>query len=555
MPMAKIEPPLSDLPIKTADKGFYNGFSLDVTVTSKLAVGGLVLWAVAFPDQAGNVLGGLNTFILANFATWYIYVMAFFVIVCLALAAWPAAGKLKLGHDDETPEFDNFSWFSMMFGAGIGVGMLTWAVAEPIYHFRNNPEVIQGLADGESMNNFMNAYKYSYLHWGFSAWSSYAIAGLALGYFTYRRGLPLTIRSSLTPLFGKALSGPLGHLVDIVAVIATILGVAQTLGFGVEQFVAGMSKIGIGDWLVTEEGNASPAGIVVALVVIMGASTLSALSGVGKGIKWLSNLNMALSIFLLAFLMIFGSTWFGLQALFMGMVDYIIALPKMLFTVYRPDGTETGDALSGWQGAWTVFYWAWWVAFAPFVGLFLARISRGRTIREFVLGAMIVPSIMCFVWFSFAGGTAIDMELSGLADGAIFASTDGGKIFTMTGIMLGDVLGWGMAVIIVILLMTYLVTSADSAVLIVNTINAAGDEGPKARPHIIFWGVTLGVVVGALLLVGGLTAIQTAMVIGALPFSVVMLLMCFGLFKAIYRDGLRARHGVPSVTVELPPAE
>ncbi|NDV52045.1 MULTISPECIES: BCCT family transporter [unclassified Salipiger] len=553
--MAKIEPPLSDLPIKTADKGFYNGFSLDVTVTSKLAVGGLVLWAVAFPEQAGGVLGGLNTFILANFASWYIYVMAFFVLVCLALAIWPAAGKLKLGHDDETPEFDNFSWFSMMFGAGIGVGMLTWAVAEPIYHFRNNPEVIQGLAEGESVNNFMNAYQYSYLHWGFSAWSSYAIAGLALGYFTYRRGLPLTIRSSLTPLFGSALSGPLGHIVDIVAVIATILGVAQTLGFGVEQFVAGMSKIGIGDWLVTAEGNASPAGIIVALVVIMGASTLSALSGVGKGIKWLSNINMGLSIFLLAFLMIFGSTWFGMQALFLGMIDYIIALPKMLFTVYRPDGTETGDALSGWQGAWTVFYWAWWVAFAPFVGLFLARISRGRTIREFVLGAMIVPSIMCFVWFSFAGGTAIEMELSGVADGAIFGSTDGAKIFTMTGLMLGDVLGWCMAVIIVILLMTYLVTSADSAVLIVNTINAAGDEGPKARPHIIFWGVTLGLVVGALLLVGGLTAIQTAMVIGALPFSVVMLLMCLGLFKAIYRDGLRARHGVPSVTVEMPPAE
>ena len=168
---------------------------------------------------------------------------------------------------------------------------------------------------------------------------------------------------------------------------------------------------------------------------------------------------------------------------------------------------------------------------------------------------MIVPSIMCFVWFSFAGGTAIEMELSGVANGAIFGSTDGAKIFTMTGLMLGDVLGWCMAVIIVILLMTYLVTSADSAVLIVNTINAAGDEGPKARPHIIFWGVTLGLVVGALLLVGGLTAIQTAMVIGALPFSVVMLLMCLGLFKAIYRDGLRARHGVPSVTVEMPPAE
>ena len=553
--MAKLKPPLSDLPIKTAESGFYSGFSLDVTVTSKLAVGGLVLWAVAFPDQAGAVLGGLNTFILANFASWYIYLMALFVVVCLALAIWPAAGKLKLGHDDEKPEFDNFSWFSMMFGAGIGVGMLTWAVAEPIYHFRTNPDVILGQATSEGMDNFLNAYKWSYLHWGFSAWSSYAIAGLALGYFTYRRGLPLTIRSSLTPLFGKALSGPLGHLVDIVAVIATILGVAQTLGFGVEQFVAGMSKIGVGAWLVNEEGNASTAGIIVAIIIIMGASTLSALSGVGKGIKWLSNINMGLSIFLLAFLMIFGSTWFGMQALFMGTLNYLISLPEMLFTVYRSDGTEPSAALSGWQGGWTVFYWAWWVAFAPFVGLFLARISRGRTIREFVLGAMIVPSLMCFVWFSFAGGTAIDMELNGLANGAIFGSTDGAKIFTMTGIMLGDVLGWIMAVIIVILLMTYLVTSADSAVLIVNTINAAGDEGPKARPHIIFWGVSLGLVVAALLLVGGLTAIQTAMVIGALPFSVVMVLMCLGLFKAIYRDGLRNRQGVQSVTVDIPAAE
>ncbi|WP_172329029.1 BCCT family transporter [Mangrovicoccus sp. HB161399] len=550
--MAKIEPPLSHLPIKTADGGFYHGFSLDVTVTSKLAVGGLVLWAVAFPDQAGAILGGLNKFILANFAAWYVYVMAFFVLVCLALALWPAAGKLKLGHDDEKPEFDNFSWFSMMFGAGIGVGMLTWAVAEPIYHFRNNPDVIQGLATSENMDNFLNAYKWSYLHWGFSAWSSYAVAGLALAYFTYRRGLPLTIRSSLTPLFGSRLSGPLGHVVDIVAVIATILGVAQTLGFGVEQFVAGMSKIGIGGWLLNDEGNASTMGIIVALVIIMGASTLSALSGVGKGIKWLSNLNMGLSIFLLAFLMIFGSTWFGMKALFMGTLNYVMELPSMLFTVYRGDGTEMGAALEGWQGGWTVFYWAWWVAFAPFVGLFLARISRGRTIREFVLGAMIVPSIMCFVWFSFGGGTAIDMELNGAAGGAIFGSTDGAKIFTMTGLILGDYLGWAMAVLIVILLMTYLVTSADSAVLIVNTINAAGDEGPKARPHIIFWGVTLGVVVAALLLVGGLTAIQTAMVIGALPFSVVMVLMCLGLFKAIYRDGLRARHGVASVTVDAP---
>ncbi|WP_254436134.1 BCCT family transporter [Ruegeria arenilitoris] len=548
---SKIAEPLMDLPIKTADTGFYSGFSVDVTVTAKLAVGGLVIWAVAFPEQAGTVLSGFNSFILSNFASWYIYVMALFVLVCIGLAIWPAAGRLKIGLEDDVPEFSNFSWFSMMFGAGIGVGMLTWAVAEPVYHFKNNPDVLQGLATGAGADNVLNAYKWSYLHWGFSAWASYAIAGLGLGYFAYRRGLPLTIRSSLTPLFGSSLSGWLGHAIDIVAVIATILGVAQTLGFGVEQFVAGMARIGVGGWLLNDEGTASSVGIIFAIVVIMGASTLSALSGVGKGIKWLSNLNMVLSIFLLSFFLVFGSTFFGLHALFVGVWEYLLALPGMLFTVFRGDGTGgVADSLEGWQGGWSVFYWAWWVAFAPFVGLFLARISRGRTIREFVLGAVIVPAIMCFVWFSFAGGTAIDLELNGGANDVIFSASDGDKIFAMTGFMLGELLGWMMAIVIAVLLMTYLVTSADSAVLIVNTINAAGDEGPKARPHIIFWGVALGLVVAALLLVGGLKAIQTAMVIGALPFSLVMVLMCIALIKAIWRDSIRSSHGVQSTFAE-----
>ncbi|MFK7861037.1 MAG: BCCT family transporter [Granulosicoccus sp.] len=545
-----INPPITKLPIRTAVSGFYKGFSRDVTITAKFLIGALVIWAVAFPDQAGGVLNSFNTFILGNFASWYIWVVAAFVIVCLGLAIWPTAGRLNLGQEGEKPEFSNFSWFSMMFGAGIGVGMLTWAVAEPVYHFNNNPEVIQGLATGGTADNIRNAYKWSFLHWGLGAWACYALAGLSLAFFSYRRSLPLTIRSSLTPLFGKALSGPLGHVIDIVAVVATILGVAQTLGFGVEQFVAGLSRIGVGDWLMNDDGTSSSMGIIVAIVVIMSASTLSALSGVGKGIKWLSNINMTLSIALLGFFLIFGSTWFGLSALFLGIWDYLIALPSMMFTVWNADGTETGDALSGWQGAWSVFYWAWWIAFAPFVGLFLARISRGRTIREFVLGAMIVPSIMCFVWFTWAGGTAIDLELTGGANGIISSAPDGDKIFAMTEFMLSPVLGWLMAVMIVVLLMTYLVTSADSAVLIVNTINAGGDEGPKARPHIIFWGVALGAVVAALLLVGGIKAIQTAMVIGALPFSLVMLLMCFSLIKAIYRDGVREKQG--SATVFAP---
>ena len=551
-----IKPALTDLPIKTADSGYYRGFSVNVTVVSKIIISVLVVWCIVWPTEAGTILGEWNTAILAQFAAWYIWVVTAFVLICIGLAIWPTAGRLNLGAHGEKPEFSNFSWFSMMFGAGIGVGMLTWAVAEPVAHFKNNPAVIQGITTALDANNVREAYVWSYLHWGLGAWACYAIAGLALAFFSYRRGLPLTIRSSLTPLFGKSLSGNLGHLIDIVAVVATILGVAQTLGFGVEQFVAGLTRIGIGG-LALEDGSATTLGIIVALLVIMGASTLSAMSGVGKGIKWLSNINMVLSIFLLGFFIIFGATWFGATAFFVGIWDYLVALPFLSFNVYSSDGVEGSEAflLTQWQGWWPVFYWAWWIAFAPFVGLFLARISRGRSIREFVLGAMIVPSLMCFVWFAWAGGTAIDLELNGSAGGLILDAANGDKIFAMTEFMLAPIaqfLAWGMAVIIVVLLMTFLVTSADSAVLIVNTISAAGDEGPKARPHILFWGAALALVVGGLLISGGTGAIQTAMVIGALPFSVVMALMCVALVKAIYNDGRREAAGVETV---VDPAE
>jgi len=348
------KPPLTDLPINTADTGFYRGFSVNVTVISKIIISVLVVWAIFWPVQSGRVLGAWNTTILANFASWYIWTVAFFVIVCIGLALWPTAGKLNLGQDGEKPEFSNFSWFSMMFGAGIGVGMLTWAVAEPVAHFQNNPSVIQGATTALGEDNVRTAYVWSFLHWGLGAWACYAIAGLSLAFFSYRRGLPLTIRSSLTPLFGKALSGTLGHIIDIVAVVATILGVAQTLGFGVDQFVAGLTRIGIGGLVYGDgvldsagesiTGKPTSFGIIVALLVIMGASTLSALSGVGKGIKWLSNINMVLSIVLLGFFIIFGATFFGATAFFVGIFDYLTQLPFLSFNVYRSDGVDGSEA-------------------------------------------------------------------------------------------------------------------------------------------------------------------------------------------------------------------
>jgi choline/glycine/proline betaine transport protein len=256
---------------------------------------------------------------------------------------------------------------------------------------------------------------------------------------------------------------------------------------------------------------------------------------------------MILSFFVLGFFLIFGSTFFGLSSFFVGIWDYLISVPNNMFTVWTADGTPAGDALAGWQGGWTIFYYAWWIAFAPFVGVFLARISKGRSIREYIFGAMIVPALMCFIWFALVGGTAIDLELSSVANGLITNAAQADKLFVMLDVMLGDNAAYLMSVVIVILLLTYLITSADSAVLIINTINAAGDDGPKARPHIIFWGVALALVVGGLIIAGGLGAIKTAMVIGALPFSFVMVLMGISLVVAIYGDLQRKKHGLQTI--------
>jgi len=528
---------INTLDIKTDSSGFYRGFNSFVAFGSKCLIGLLILWAAVFQEQAGAALSNLNTFLLDYFGHWYMYVVFFYILVCICLALWPQSGKIHLGQPGEKPEFSRFSWFSMMFGAGIGIGMLTYATAEPIYHFAQNPDVIRGSVNAETLENVRPAFKWSFLHWGLSAWACYALVGLSLAFFSYNKGLPLTIRSGLVPLFGKSLSGPLGHVIDIVSVIATILGVSVTIGYGVSQFASGIYNITGARWMMDAAGNPTLIAMIAALVIVMGASTLSALSGVGRGIKWLSNINMSLSLFLLGFFVLFGSTLFVFKSLLVGVFDYLLALVPMSVTVWVEDGTDIADKLAGWQGGWTIFYWAWWIAFAPFVGLFLARISRGRSLLEFVLGAMIVPALMCFIWFAFVGGTAIDLELSGVAGRVILDTPNiSSQLFSTINVMLTPELATGMSVIIVILLLTFLVTSADSAVLIINTIAAAGDASQKASHHIIVWGLALTLVIGVLLVAGGLSAINTAMIIGALPFSMVMALMGVALLKSVVFD-------------------
>lgn len=541
-----IDPPIVELPIETHDRGFYDGFSREVTIPGKIIVSLLIMWAIFFPVRASETLSAANANIISSFSGWYVYLVAVLMVVSVALAAWPQSGRLRIGAPGEKPEFSRFSWFAMLFGAGIGIGMLTYSTGEPLSHFSNNPEIIAGAVEPRSEQAVRPAYIYTFLHWGFAAWATYALVGLAIGYVAYRRNLPLTIRSALVPLFGRHMSGVAGHMVDIVAVVATILGVAVTMGLGVEQFVAGLHRVGLGDWLIDASGSASVAAIVVALLVLVGASTLSALSGVGRGIKWLSNINMGLSFALLALFALAGSGIFGLKVLATGLFDYLRTLPEKTLTHYSAEGGGIGAELAQWQLDWSIFYWAWWIAFAPFVGMFIARVSRGRTVREYVLGVILVPSLMCFVWMALAGGTAIDLELSGVAQGAIVDTGISDQLYATLAVLLDPALALFVSILVVILLMTYLVTSADSAILIVNTINGAGEDEGQRRYHILFWGIALACIVGSMLVLGGIEAIRITMIIGALPFSFVLALMAVAIVKAIVFDLIRQRHGVPT---------
>lgn len=569
-----IDKPLSELDIKLSPGGFYQGFNSMVALASKIIIALIVVWAVINPEAAGRVLGDLKNWSFNNLNFYYTYAVVFFIVVCLVIAIYPKWGKRKLGTADGVPEFSNFSWFSMMFGAGIGIGMLGYATGEPMWHIADNPDIrtsviaiqgamdsanitlaedadiwaeyktlvsdgtlqqLPGLVEPKTESAIDSVYRYSFLHWGLSAWACYALVGISLAFFSYTRGLPLTIRSTLAPLFGRNLEGSLGHLVDITAVVATILGIAQTIGLGLASFSSGLYNITGASWLIAD-GEPSTGSLLVALAVVMVCSTLSALSGVGKGIKWLSNLNMVLSFGLLAFFLVFGSTMFALSLLGKGIFSYVVNLPALTLTVFPADGAGSPGE---WQGWWSIFYWAWWIAFAPFVGIFLARISKNRTIREFVVGAIFAPALMCFLWFALLGGTAINLELSGVAEGQIYAKSLTAQLYEVINIMLSPALATVMSVLIVVLLLTYLVTSADSAVLVVNTINAGGEAGSASKGHIIIWGLILTAVIAALLLAGGLDAIQAAMIIGAIPFSFMMILMGLSLLKALIRDDMR----------------
>lgn len=601
-----IKPPFTDVDIPTADQGFYEGHSIPIATISKAIMVGIVLWALIWPLSAGSQLSSIKWMLLEGFNAFYVLAVGFFAFFLFTIALLPQTGKRVLGEEGEKPEFSTFSWFAMMFGAGLGVGLMVFATAEPMGLWGSNPETVRGNVEGNTVEGLQAGYRYTFLHYGFHAWAIYVATGLSLCYYAYTRGMPLTIRTALTPLFGRFINSPFGHVVDVIGVVATILGVSVTIGFGVSQFVDGVYAITGMEWMMNMTGDApapSTVGLLAGLIMIMGLSILSAVSGVGRGIKWLSNANLVMSFLLIMTFVIFGSFAFAMTTYGTALVDYILNFLNLSFGAHGPQSLEafaatsavrdsglsgedlaavyngatnawgsldgfrdslpeeaaalpaettaalyaagTDGRLFGWQAGWTTFYWAWWIAFAPFVGLFLARISRGRTIREFVLGAVIAPSLVCFAWMTILGASAIDLELAGVAGGSIIGASDTAKLFVTLGHMIDGGLLTGVTIMCVVLILTFLVTSADSGILVMNTIMSGGQEESGIK-HRIIWGMILTSVIAVLLIAGGggMDALSDAMIIGALPFAIIMVLMCISLGKALFNDHRRMQLGV-----------
>ncbi|MGA8209649.1 MAG: choline BCCT transporter BetT [Nocardioidaceae bacterium] len=524
------QPPISDGPavgLEDAPPAQINKAVFYGSATFTLAV---AAWAIVAPDHAANTIGVLVGWISEWFG-WFYILLTTAVLVFVIFLGVSRYGRTKLGPEHSRPQFSTFSWAAMLFAAGIGTDLMFFAVAEPVTQYLAPP-----VGQGETVGAARDATVWTLFHYGISGWGMYALMGMALAYFSYRMNLPLAIRSALYPIFGRRVYGPLGDVVDSAAVIGTIFGVATSLGIGVVQLNFGLELL-----LGIPEGVPAQIGLVVVAVVI---ATLSAISGVDKGIKRLSELNVLLAIALAAWILVTGRTAFLLNAFVMNVGDFVSTFTDKTLQTFAFQ--DTGD----WMSFWTLFFWAWWIAWASFVGLFLARISRGRTIRQFVAGTMIIPFTYILMWVSIFGNSAIDIVRSGNAEfGQLAMNTPERGFYTM--LMQYPAFTMVAAVATFVGLLFY-VTSADSGALVManlsSTLRTPQDDG--ARNVRIFWAVATGLLTVAMLLVGGVPALQNATVIMGLPFAFVMILVMLGLYKALRVEAYRAeslRYSMPGV--------
>ncbi|MFC7322080.1 glycine betaine uptake BCCT transporter [Halobacillus campisalis] len=471
-----------------------------------------VVWGAVAPSNLENITGKIQTYLSVHFGWYYLLIVTGFVIFCLYMIVSPY-GKIKLGKKDDTPDYSYPTWFAMLFSAGMGIGLVFWGAAEPIYFFGTQPPTTEA-GSAAAMKESM---QFVYFHWGVHAWGIYAIVALVLAYFKFRRGAPALISSTLEPLFGDKMKGPWGKVVDVIAVFATIVGVATTLGFGAAQINGGLTYL---------TGLEQSFGLQLAIIgVVTVLFMISAYTGLSKGIKYLSNTNMVLALSLLVIMLIVGPTLLIMNMFTDTIGAYIQNLPSMSFRM-APGNEEN----RGWIQDWTVFYWAWWIAWSPFVGIFIARVSKGRTIREFLSGVLLVPSVVGFLWFSTFGSSAIELQDQGTADIAGLATEQ-----ALFGVFDNYPLGLTMSIIAMTLIGTFFITSADSATFVLGMQTTNGSLTPPTTVKFV-WGLAQSSMAAVLLYTGGLQALQNALISAAFPFSFIMILMVVSLYKALRAD-------------------
>ncbi|WP_277209925.1 BCCT family transporter [Isoptericola croceus] len=480
------------------------------------------------PERVGEWIGAANTTVVQDLAWWYIAIVAGFVFFSIWIAA-SHMGNIVLGKDGDAPAFSLGSWFAMLFAAGMGIGLVFWGVAEPLNHFAAPPP---GMAADTAAERARTAMDVTFLHWGLHAWAIYVVVGLAVAYSVHRKGNPISLRWVLRPLLGDRVKGFWGDVIDVIAVLGTLFGVATSLGLGVTQIGAGLGFLGVID-------QPSTLLLVFLIIAITAIAVVSVATGIDKGIKWLSNINMVAAGALVVVLLVVGPTVFILSDLVTQVGSYIQGFFRLSFNgmPFEEDGKQ-------WLGWWTTFYWGWWMSWAPFVGIFIARISKGRTVREFIVGVLLVPTTVTFVWFSVMGGTALYQELFGGGglvgeDGAVATST---ALFQMID-SVAPSLSVVLSVVAIFLIVIFFVTSSDSGSFVVDMLASGGNPNPPVWSRVL-WACLEGAVAAVLLLAGTaaggdanpLGALQTMAILLALPFSIVMVLMCIASAKALLRE-------------------
>lgn len=498
---------------QSPDEAERSWFAVDVhpyvfTISALLIIVAVALTLV-YNEQVGAVFESVQTGI-ANGAGWFLILTMNIVFIFVFALLISRFGDVRIGGPDATPEFSTFGWFSMLFSAGMGIGLLFYGVAEPMFHFVASPLAEPGTPEAARV-----AMDLTFLHWGLHPWAIYTLVGLALAFFCFNKGLPLSIRSVFYPVLGERIYGGIGNLIDILATIATLFGVATSLGLGVQQVNAGLDHLlGIGQ---------SPIIQVLLIAGITAIATWSVVAGLNAGIRRLSEINLTLAALLMVFVLILGPTLFVLGAFGENIGFYLQNLPRLA------TWNETYEA-SSWQDGWTVFYWGWWIAWSPFVGMFIARVSYGRTLRQFVLGVLFVPTIITFLWITIFGNTAINIELLGAGGMAqVVQDNIPVALFVLLENFPLDIITSALTVLVII---TFFVTSSDSGSMVIDIITSGGDPDPPVLQR-LFWAILEGVVAAVLLFGGGLVALQTAAITTGLPFAIVLLFMCYSLWKGL----------------------